>query len=245
MGHRPRPVYGLDIETDTTANGLDPGSLRSSPSPCRPPAATRSSPGPSDDPLRRRPPPGGPAARRARHVERRRLRPAVPRRPGGPTTAWLWACASVRPDASPCAAPRCPATAAPTGPAGTTTATSTPTGSTAATSARASGSRARSSRSPGSWGLSPVEVDRGRIHDLSNEALAAYVVERRPPGPGAHRAPRLVRTIPPTPPPGATLTDASRWAAVPRNRPRWHLSPTIARRPDCHSPSVTSRITGS
>ena len=45
MGHRPT-VYGLDIETDTTDNGLDPaGRLGRHRRPVAPRASTRCSPG--------------------------------------------------------------------------------------------------------------------------------------------------------------------------------------------------------
>ena len=83
MGHQ-AVIYGLDIETDTTENGLDPAwSLPSSPSPSPGRGYEEVFTGPEAELLRRpRRAPRPARARRARHLERRRLRPAVPRRPG-------------------------------------------------------------------------------------------------------------------------------------------------------------------
>ena len=120
------PIYGLDIETDTTIDGLDPAVAAVVTVALSTPEGDEVLFG--DEPTTSAAcswrstscwpalPPG-----RDRHVERRRVRPAVPRRPGGP--AWAWsagcACGSTRP--SRCGAARSPATRAPTAGAGTGT----------------------------------------------------------------------------------------------------------------------------
>ena len=72
---------------------------------------------------------------RDRHLERRRVRPPLPRHPRPAASTSSSACSSSSIPRSCCATVRCPATTAPTGRRGTTTPTSTPTASTAPTSA--------------------------------------------------------------------------------------------------------------
>ena len=142
MGHRPT-VYGLDIETDTTENGLDPQVASVVTVALSAPGldevfSGRESTILFDVDQRLRGLPAGVLAtwngaafdlpfladRAARHGLELGLRLQF-----DPTLAMRRA--------------RCPATGAPTAAPGTSTATSTPTGSTGATSARASGCRAR------------------------------------------------------------------------------------------------------
>ena len=166
-GVRPRHRDGHDRERPRS------GWLRSSPSPCRPrrrrgvlrardrPSSSTSTSG------------CGAAERRARHLERCGVRPPVPRRPSGVPRPGLGLRLQFDPT-SPCAAPRCRATGAPTArwyDHGHIDAYRLYRGDVGP-SLRVSCSLKSIARLVG---LSPVEVDRGRIHDLSNEALHAYV----------------------------------------------------------------------
>ena len=76
-------------------------------------------------------------------------------------------------------------------------------------------------------GLAPIEVDRARIHDLTPEALAAYVVSDA----------RLARLLAERRADAGYVTSRSQTDAIRGRR--------VGVGPDCHTPSVRSLPTGS
>ena len=76
-------------------------------------------------------------------------------------------------------------------------------------------------------GLAPIEVDRARIHDLTPEALAAYVVSDA----------RLARLLAERRADAGYVTSRSQTEAIRGRR--------VGVGPDCHTPSVRSLPTGS
>ena len=170
-------VYGLDIETDTTVDGLDPAVGR------HPGRRRRHARRPGG--LRRR--------RRALGCSTGSTGTSAPSSPAWSSRGTVpsstcrtcrtglasWAsrsrCGSRSTPPSSCTDRRCPATPAPTERRGVPTATSMPTGSTAPTSYRPCASRARSSRWPGPAGCGRSRsTRRGSTGSIPLE-LAAYV----------------------------------------------------------------------
>ena len=152
------PLIGLDIETDTTIDGLTLVSRRCSPSPSRAAVSRRFSTGPTNGPCSWRPTASshrsGPGAR---HLERLGFDLPFMRRVLG-FSACLLVSSPGTTHRSPGATIRCRASRAECGAGGIGSATSMAFRRTGPTSGRTSRSRVGSSRSRNLWGSNPSRL---------------------------------------------------------------------------------------
>ena len=149
------PLIGLDIETDTTIDGLDPRRRRYSPSPSRAAVSRRFSTGPTNGPCSGdRPPPRTDRGRRARHLERLGVRSSL-HRDRARILGLLLVSSPGTTHRSPGATIRCRVSRAECGAGGIDSATSMAFRRIGPTSGRTSQSRVDSSRLRNSSGSSP------------------------------------------------------------------------------------------